>query len=73
MVFRCIADGGAVVASSCSYFLSKDRFLEILNDAAENAGRNICIMGYYGASPDHLRRPIDNELDYLKVYLLGVG
>ncbi len=54
--------GGIAFLSSCSYFLSIDKFLEITRSLGD-----IQFIGRVrGASPDHLYRPDTPELTYLK-------
>jgi len=72
-VFKVVSRGGLVFASSCSYFLSAEEFRQLLAEAAEAAGRSVVyIGGHWGISPDHVYRPVDRELNYLKAHLLEV-
>jgi len=61
-----------VYLSSCSYFLTKDLFLEAISSAAEAAGREYRIMGSLrGAGPDHSLRA-EEYLDYLKGAFINI-
>ena len=67
-----VEPGGVLVASSCSYFLDLKELLEILRDAALAHNREAKILWIHGASPDHISRPQDQFLRYLKVVFLAV-
>lgn len=59
---------GLLVASSCSFFLNEEEFIEILVKAASKIQRELKITGKVrGASPCHITRPRDKHLRYLKV------
>ncbi len=59
-------DGAIVYLSSCSYFLTRDLFLEAIASSAGVAGVEYRIMGSLrGAGPDHALRG-EEYLDYLK-------
>jgi len=58
--------------SSCSYFLKPNEFLELIDNTISEANLNLTYLGRLrGASPDHVYRPTDDELNYLKaIYFL---
>ena len=59
--------------SSCSYFLTRDMFLDTLNKASIRAGAELRMLGSLrGAGPDHVYRG-EEYLDYLKgAFVYGV-
>lgn len=67
---RLVKPGGLLLASSCSYFLGSDEFLQLLGEAVHSAGREATILWMHGASPDHVSRPQDEFLRYLKVVIM---
>ena len=67
---RHVKPGGLLVASSCSYFLRQDEFLQLLGRAVRSAGREATVIWMHGASPDHVSRPQDDFLRYLKVVIM---
>ncbi len=59
-------EGSIIYLSSCSYFLTRDIFLNIISTSAMRAGVDYKIMGSLrGAGPDHTLRG-EEYLDYLK-------
>ena len=50
---KLLEPGGFLFTSSCSYNLSEEAFLEILREAAADAGRAPRIVERRGAGPDH--------------------
>jgi len=69
-----LADGGSIAfLSSCSYFLFRDEFIDIVSSVATRLGFRCyrLLGGLRGASPDHVLRG-EEYLEYLKagfVYL----
>jgi 23S rRNA (cytosine1962-C5)-methyltransferase len=69
---RLATPGGLVMTASCSYHLSAEEFLEVVRDAAADAGRPVTLVALGGQAPDH---PINlgvPETRYLKTALLAV-
>ena len=67
---RILRPGGFLVTCSCSYNLSEPAFIEIIEDAAADAGRRLRVVERRGASRDHpvlLGLP---ESRYLKCLIL---
>lgn len=63
---RRVKEGGIIYLSSCSYFLTRDLFLGVVNYALSREGWDYSIMGSLrGAGPDHVFRG-EEYLDYLK-------
>lgn len=70
--FEAVAPGGLVITHTCSGLVSEEMFLEVLSDAAREAGREVAVVRVAGASPDHpfaLRAP---EGRYLNSIALSV-
>ncbi len=70
---RCLqllAPGGTLVTCSCSFNLSRERFLEILRRAAGDAGRGSILVRKVLPGEDHPVLLTLPESDYLKVYIL---
>lgn len=67
---RLLAPGGVLATSSCSAHLSEFAFLDMLVDAAADAGRSFRLLGRYGPSPDHPERLGFPESRYLKFVVL---
>jgi len=64
---------GLLIASSCSHFISRNEFLDLIWKASIKAGRKVKLIGEVrGASPCHVARPRDKHLMYLKVAFLQV-
>ena len=57
---------GILYLSSCSYFLTRERFLNVVNDVLIDSNLDYSILGSIrGAAPDHVLRRAE-YLDYLK-------
>ena len=66
---RLLAPGGVLGTSSCSAHLQEAEFLNVLADAAADAGRDLHVLGRFGAAPDHPERLGFPESRYLKFVL----
>jgi 23S rRNA (cytosine1962-C5)-methyltransferase len=67
---KLLQPGGILATFSCSYWLARERFLAILEDAAKDAGVRIRYLRELGQAPDH---PIISgypESKYLKGFIL---
>jgi 23S rRNA (cytosine1962-C5)-methyltransferase len=67
---RLLETGGLLYTASCSYHLTKPRFLEMLADAAAEAGRRIVLRRVTGQPLDHPEVVTVPETGYLKGALL---
>ena len=67
---RLLNPGGVLVTSSCSYNLSESRFLEILQDSAQDAKAEVRIIERRGQSADHPVLLTFPESHYLKCIFL---
>jgi 23S rRNA (cytosine1962-C5)-methyltransferase len=67
---RLVAPGGALFTCSCSYHVSRAVFLDMLGDAARDAGRRLQLIAITGAGRDHPELVNVPETGYLKGALL---
>ena len=64
--------GGYLATCSCSHFMTKEMFLEMLRSAARDAGVSLKLVEARGQAPDHPILLNVPETDYLKFFLLQV-
>ena len=64
--------GGYLATCSCSHFMTKEMFLEMLRSAARDAGVSLKLIEARGQSPDHPVLLNVPETDYLKFFLLQI-
>lgn len=69
---KLLRPGGRLLTSSCSFALSEQHFLEMLAEAASDAGVDARVVERRGAAACHPRRLAFPESAYLKVALLEV-
>src|SRR5207247_452086 len=50
---RLVAPGGVLFTCSCSYYVTRAVFLDMLGDAARDAGRRLQLLAVTGAGQDH--------------------
>ena len=67
---RLVAPGGVLFTCSCSYHVSRAIFLDMLGDAARDAGRRLQLVAVRGAGRDHPELLNVPETGYLKGALL---
>jgi 23S rRNA (cytosine1962-C5)-methyltransferase len=67
---RLLAPGGLLFTASCSYHLSRPRFLEMLEGAAQDSGRQLALRSITGQPLDHPEIITVPESGYLKGALL---
>lgn len=70
---RLLAPGGRLASSSCSHALSSARFVELLGEAARDAGRAAWLEELRGAARDHPQLLTLPESGYLKCALVRVA
>ena len=68
-----VVPGGLLVTCSCSSAVRRDPFLEMLREAAAQAGRRLSVLHVRGAAPDHPVDPAWPEGEYLKCVVAAVG
>ena len=69
---RLASPGGLVMTASCSYHLGPEEFLEVVREAAADAGRPVTLVSTGGQAPDHPANLVVPETRYLKTALLAV-
>jgi 23S rRNA (cytosine1962-C5)-methyltransferase len=67
---RLLRPGGLLFSASCSYHLTKPRFLEMLQDAAADAGRRFALRELTGQPLDHPEILTIPESGYLKAAII---
>ena len=72
MAMRLIKKGGILATSSCSHHIERALFLEILRDAAKDAGKTARLIEYRYQSKDHPILLSVPETEYLKCAFLEV-
>jgi 23S rRNA (cytosine1962-C5)-methyltransferase len=63
---RLLAPGGVLFTCSCSYHVGRAVFLDMLGDAARDAGRRLQLLAITGAGQDHPELVNVPETGYLK-------
>jgi 23S rRNA (cytosine1962-C5)-methyltransferase len=64
--------GGYLVTSSCSHYIYPEEFKTVITEAAMDAGRQLRLVTFNGASPDHPNIWNIKETNYLKFAILQV-
>jgi 23S rRNA (cytosine1962-C5)-methyltransferase len=72
LVMRLIRNGGIMATSSCSYHIDRAMFIEMLIDAAKDAGRTVKVLEYRTQGKDHPILLSVPETEYLKCFFLEV-
>ncbi len=70
--FRLASPGAVIATSSCSYHLGPEEFLQVLREAAADAGRDVTLLEMRGQAPDHPVNLLVPETRYLKCAVLLV-
>ena len=69
---RLASPGAVIMTASCSFHLGPEEFLEIVREAAADAGKNVVLMSQGGQALDHPINLAVPETRYLKTLLLAV-
>jgi 23S rRNA (cytosine1962-C5)-methyltransferase len=69
---RLINGGGFLVTASCSHHITEDGFISTIEQAAVKAKRDVQLLEFAGASPDHPVIPAMPETKYLKFAIFAV-
>jgi 23S rRNA (cytosine1962-C5)-methyltransferase len=69
---KMLAPGGTLITSTCSFHMSEDEFLNVLADAAADAGRSVQLIEKRTQSRDHPVLISMPETHYLKCMILRV-
>ena len=69
---RLLGRGGYLASASCSHFMPRDEFRNMLSEAAAEAGVSIRIIEERHAAPDHPVLPNVPETEYLKFFMVQI-
>ena len=69
---RLLHKGGTLLTASCSHHIEPEVFLSVVEDAAQRTGRNVQLLDWRGAAPDHPTLPAVPETRYLKFGIFRV-
>jgi 23S rRNA (cytosine1962-C5)-methyltransferase len=69
---RLLLPSGYLISASCSHHITEDGFLSAIEQAAVKAKRNIQLLEFNGAAPDHPIIPSMPETKYLKFGIFAV-
>jgi len=72
LAMKLLVPSGILVTCSCSYHLSEELFLEVLQKASQDAGRRLQILERRGQAQDHPVLVGYPESRYLKCFILRV-
>ena len=72
LAMRVLGRGGYLCTASCSHFLTQEDFLNVLNEAAADAGVALKLAERRGQAPDHPILPLVPETEYLKFLILQI-
>jgi 23S rRNA (cytosine1962-C5)-methyltransferase len=70
---KMLTDGGTLITSSCSYHMSEDAFLNVIADAAADAGRSAQLIEKRTQARDHPVLISMPETHYLKCMILKIA
>lgn len=63
---KILKPGGILATASCSYNITEETFLDIINESARELGRHTSLLEWRGAAPDHPVLIAMPETKYLK-------
>jgi len=69
---RLLEDGGILVSASCSHYLDLFTFMDVLGEAAMDAGKSLKLLEIKTQAPDHPALIGSEETLYLKFLILKV-
>jgi len=64
--FKILSEGGVLLTSSCSHHIEPEVFLDLVAETATRCGRQVQLLEWRGAAPDHPVLPVAPETRYLK-------
>ena len=70
--FKLLTPGGFLSTSSCSHHITEEAFLDDICASSRSVGRNIKLLEWTGAAPDHPVLPTMFETKYLKFGIFQV-
>jgi 23S rRNA (cytosine1962-C5)-methyltransferase len=69
---KLVREGGFLVTASCSYHMSRDKFLEVITEAAIDAKKTLRLVEFRTAGKDHPILLASDESNYLKFAIFEV-
>lgn len=72
LALRLLGSGGFLVTASCSHHVSEEIFLATVEQSARSASRNLQLLEFAGAGPDHPVIAAMPETKYLKFAIFSV-
>ena len=69
---RLVKEGGILATASCSHHIEPDVFLDTVDETARKNGRQLQLLEWRGAAPDHPTLPAVPETRYLKFGIFRV-
>lgn len=69
---RILKPGGILATASCAHHIDDGTFLSIIHSCAISARRNLSLLEWHGAAPDHPVLPAMPETHYLKFGIFRV-
>jgi 23S rRNA (cytosine1962-C5)-methyltransferase len=69
---RLLSSDGVLATASCSHHIDETTFLEIIRESAQRAGKELQLLEWRGATPDHPVLPAMPETKYLKFGIFHV-
>jgi 23S rRNA (cytosine1962-C5)-methyltransferase len=66
LALRLVKENGILATASCSHHIEPDTFLDIVDETARKHGRQLQLLEWRGAAPDHPTLPAVPETRYLK-------
>ncbi|MCR5741492.1 MAG: class I SAM-dependent rRNA methyltransferase [Gammaproteobacteria bacterium] len=73
LAMKLINDGGYLVSSSCSHFITPPLFSKMLIESARIAKRDVKCIEIKSQAPDHPSLLLSDETQYLKFYVLKIN
>lgn len=70
--FGVLKNGGTLLTASCSHHIEPDIFLELVDSSARKLSRDLQLLDWGGAAPDHPALPAMPETRYLKFGIFRV-
>lgn len=69
---KLLPPGGFLVTCSCSFHMREEQFMEVIMEAAKDAGRQLRLVELRRQAKDHPTLPVSPETHYLKCAVLQV-
>jgi len=72
LALKLLSPGGILATASCSHHIFEETFLEIVQSSAQSAHRQVKLLEWRGAAPDHPVLPGMPETRYLKMGIFQI-